>query len=841
MNLSFDSVKMYVIKRNGDKQKISFDKVLKRSEILCQEEKERNFRKLEIDPVPLAQEVIQGIYNGVTTAELDELAIQLAQQRITEHPDFGILASRFAISNMHKNTEITHNGHSFSKVAQLLYQNKDKTGKLCSLINPNLYKFIQQYKHLINQYIDYTRDYRHDYFGLKTLERAYLIKTSSGNWSKRRITERPQDMWMRVALGIHCGDGIINTETLDKAFETYDLMSLGYFTHATPTLFNAGTHRPTLSSCFLVSMQSDSVEGMYATLKQCALISKGAGGIGIHMHNIRAAGSYIRGTNGESGGLLPLLRVFNETAKHIDQGGGKRPGAFAIYLEPWHADIEMFLKMRLPSGNEDERARELFYAVWMPDFLMRQIEADGDWYLMCPDQSEDLAEVWGDEFDKKYGKFVDEGKYRKKVKARYIWSLILQSQIETGIPYLLYKDSINRKTNHQNLGTIKSSNLCTEIVEYSAPDEVAVCNLASVCLPKYVQQGENGEPQFNFAEMRQVVHVIVRNLNKVIDINHYPLDEARNSNLRHRPMGIGVQGLAQAFIMMGYPFDSNEALKLDQQIFAHIYYAALEESCRIAAAKCHPYPSYNKNGGCPVSHDILQFDMWDIDVLPKECQFELDIDGNPIFPENDAFISQELDWKSLRARIAKHGIYNSLLVAPMPTASTAQLQGNGHSPGFEPINSVVYKRRTMSGEFTIVIDQFIRDLIKCGLWNEQLKNKILMENGSIQGIEEIPENIRQLYKVAREINPRVIINHALARGPFVDQTNSMNLWIPNPSINYLSKVHFYGWRHGLKTGSYYIHTGSSADATKITIPAKQRSQQTAEVCTRESSCESCSA
>jgi ribonucleoside-diphosphate reductase subunit M1 len=612
------------------------------------------------------------------------------------------------------------------------------------------------------------------------LERSYLLKIN------KKVAERPQHMLMRVAIGIHGND-------LDAAIETYNLMSERWFTHASPTLFNAGTTRPQLSSCFLLTMTKDSIDGIYDTLKRCANISKSAGGIGLAVHKIRASGSYIAGTNGESNGLVPMLRVYNNTARYVDQGGNKRPGAFAIYLEPWHADILSFLDLRKNHGKEEQRARDLFYALWVPDLFMRRVEADQDWSLMCPHECPGLHDTWGEEFEALYEKYEKEKRYRKQIKAQKLWFAILESQIETGTPYMLYKDACNRKSNQQNLGTIQSSNLCTEIIEYTDPDEVAVCNLASIALPRFV----NSDLTFDFQKLHEVTQVVTCNLNKIIDINYYPVIEARTSNLRHRPIGIGVQGLADAFILMRYPFESNEAQHLNKQIFETIYHGALTASCDLASVE-GPYQTYE---GSPVSKGILQYDMWD--VTPTDLW----------------------DWTELKEKIAKHGIRNSLLVAPMPTASTAQILGNNES--IEPYTSNIYSRRVLSGEFQIVNQHLMKDLTELGLWNETMKQRIIANNGSVQNIPEIPDNLKILYKTVWEISHKTLVNMAADRGAFIDQSQSFNVHMAETNFGKMTSMHFYSWRKGLKTGMYYLRTKPAAEAIQFTIDQKMVEQSRA--------------
>ena len=671
---------MYVVKRDGRREAVKFDKITARIKKLCY-----GLNPL-VAPEKVAMKVIEGLYDGVTTSELDNLAAEVAATNTITHPDYALLASRIAVSNLHKNTK-----KSFSDTVTDLYEYIDpKTNEKAPLISDEVYEIIKKNADVLDSTIIYDRDFRYDFFGFKTLERSYLLKL------KGQVAERPQQMIMRVAVGIH-------KEDLDAAIETYNYMSEGWFTHATPTLFNSGTPKPQMSSCFLLATKEDSIPGIYDTLKQCAQISQSAGGIGLSIHDIRATGSYIKGTNGTSNGIVPMLRVFNDTARYVDQGGGKRKGSFAIYIEPWHADIFDFLDLRKNHGKEEQRARDLFYALWTPDLFMQRVEENGDWTLMCPHECPGLSDTHGKKFEKLYKKYESEGKGRKTIKAQELWFKILESQIETGTPYMLYKDAANEKSNQKNLGTIKSSNLCTEIIEYTSPDEVAVCNLASIALPKFVIDGK-----FDFEKLFKITYRVTRNLDKVIDANYYPVPEARNSNMRHRPIGIGVQGLADAFILMRQAFESEEARQLNKDIFETIYYAALTASKDLAIEK-GPYESYK---GSPVSEGILQFDMWN--VKP----------------------SDRWEWDLLREEIQKNGVRNSLLLAPMPTASTAQILGNNEC--FEPYTSNIYTRRVLSGEFIIVNKHLLRDLVKLGIWDDRLKNKLMASNGSIQNIDEIP-------------------------------------------------------------------------------------------------------
>ena len=750
---------MYVVKRDGRREAVKFDKITARIKKLCY-----GLNPL-VAPEKVAMKVIEGLFDGVTTSELDNLAAEVAATNTITHPDYALLASRIAVSNLHKNTK-----KSFSETIKDLYEYIDpKTGQKAPLISDEVYKIIDKNADVLDSTIIYDRDFRYDFFGFKTLERSYLLKL------KGQVAERPQQMIMRVAVGIH-------KEDLDSAIETYNYMSEGWFTHATPTLFNSGTPKPQMSSCFLLATKEDSIPGIYDTLKQCAQISQSAGGIGLSIHDIRATGSYIKGTNGTSNGIVPMLRVFNDTARYVDQGGGKRKGSFAIYMEPWHADVFDFLDLRKNHGKEEQRARDLFYALWTPDLFMKRVEENGDWTLMCPHECPGLSDTYGKKFEKLYKKYESEGKGRKTIKAQELWFKILESQIETGTPYMLYKDAANEKSNQKNLGTIKSSNLCTEIIEYTSPDEVAVCNLASIALPKFVIDGK-----FDFEKLFKVTYRVTRNLDKVIDANYYPVPEARNSNMRHRPIGIGVQGLADAFILMRQAFESEEARQLNKDIFETIYYAALTASKDLAIEK-GTYESYK---GSPVSQGILQFDMWN--VKP----------------------SDRWEWDLLREEIQKNGVRNSLLLAPMPTASTAQILGNNEC--FEPYTSNIYTRRVLSGEFIIVNKHLLRDLVKLGIWDDRLKNKLMASNGSIQNIDEIPDNIKNLYKTAWEISQKVLLDMAADRGAFIDQSQSLNIFMENANFGKLTSMHFYGWEKGLKTGMYYLRTKAATDAIKFTV------------------------
>jgi ribonucleoside-diphosphate reductase alpha chain len=751
---------MFVIKRDGRTETVKLDKITARIEKLCY-----GLNQQHVDPITVSLKVIEGLYDGVSTTELDNLAAETAAMLTTKHPDYALLASRIAVSNLHKNTR-----KSFSQTIQALYDYIDpKTGQRAQLIADDVYQIINANKELLDSSIIYDRDFSFDYFGFKTLEKSYLLKMNG------LVAERPQHMFMRVSVGIHKDD-------IESAIDTYNLMSERWFIHATPTLFNAGTPKPQMSSCFLLTMKDDSIDGIYDTLKQCAKISQSAGGIGLSIHTVRATGSYIKGTNGTSNGIVPMLRVFNDTARYVDQGGGKRKGSFAIYLEPWHADIIDFLHLKKNHGKEELRARDLFYAMWIPDLFMRRVEENGDWSLFCPNEAPGLADCYGEEFDALYARYEEEGRQRKTIKAQDLWMAIVEAQIESGTPYMLYKDACNAKSNQKNLGTIRSSNLCTEIIEYTAPDEVAVCNLASVALPRYVKDGE-----FDFNRLFEVVYVMTKNLNKIIDHNYYPVEEARKSNMRHRPIGLGVQGLADVFSILRVPFDSEEAAQLNRDIFETIYYAALTSS-KDLAKKHGPYETF---AGSPASKGILQFDMWD--VTP----------------------SSRWEWDVLKEEIKTHGLRNSLLMAPMPTASTSQILGNNEC--FEPYTSNIYSRRTLSGEFTIVNKHLLKDLVRLGLWNQQMKDKIITANGSIQQINEIPEEIKSLYKTVWEIKQKVIIDMAADRGAFIDQSQSLNLFMAQPNTTKISSMHFYAWKKGLKTGMYYLRTQAAAQAVKFTI------------------------
>ncbi len=763
---------MHVIKRDGRKEPVKFDKITDRIEKLCY-----SLNRQYVDPVQVAMKVINGLYDGVTTAQLDTLAAEICATMTTIHPDYAALAARIAISNLQKNTE-----KNFSKAMKTLYEYIDpKTGDKAGMISDTVYEVIKKHANTLNSAIVYGRDFNYDFFGFKTLERSYLLKVNG------QIGERPQQMLMRVSLGIH-------GEDIDAAIETYNLMSEKWFTHATPTLFNAGTNKPQMSSCFLLTMQSDSIDGIYETLKQCALISQSAGGIGLSIHNVRATGSYIKGTNGHSNGIIPMLRVFNDTARYVDQGGNKRPGAFAIYLEPWHADIFEFLDLKKNHGKEELRARDLFFAMWISDLFMKRVEEDGDWSLFCPNECPGLADVWGAEFEALYTQYEQAGKQRKTIKAQELWFKIIESQIETGTPYMLYKDACNAKSNQQNLGTIRSSNLCTEILEFTSPEEVAVCNLASVALPRFVIDGK-----FDHQKLYEVTQVATKNLNKIIDLNYYPIIEAERSNKRHRPIGIGVQGLADTFAMLRLPFESEEAKQLNKDIFETIYFGAMTASMELAKRD----GAYETYAGSPISAGKFQFDLWDAQ------------------PDSGRW-----DWEALRYQVLQHGVRNSLLLAPMPTASTSQILGNNEC--FEPFTSNIYTRRVLSGEFVVVNKHLMHDLVELGIWNENMKQRLIQADGSIQAIPEIPAKIKEIYKTVWEIKQRAIIDMAADRGIFICQSQSMNIHMEDASFSKLTSMHFHAWRRGLKTGLYYLRTRAASSAVKFTIDQETVTQSNAE-------------
>ena len=760
---------MFVQKRNGRKEPVMFDKITARIRKLCYGLNEM------VDPLKVAMRVIEGLYDGVTTSELDNLAAEISATMTTSHPDYARLAARISVSNLHKNTKKT-----FSEVMEDLYEYVNpRTGKKAPLLADEVYKVIQENKELLDSTIIYNRDFNYDYFGFKTLERSYLLKLNG------QIAERPQHMLMRVSLGIHLND-------IEAALETYDLMSKKYFTHATPTLFNSGTPKPQMSSCFLLTMKDDSIDGIYDTLKQTAKISQSAGGIGLSIHNIRATGSYISGTNGTSNGVVPMLRVFNDTARYVDQGGGKRKGSFAMYVEPWHADIFDFLDLKKNHGKEEMRARDLFYAMWIPDLFMKRVEEDANWTLMCPNECPGLYNIHGDEFEELYHKYESEGKGRKTIRARELWEKILESQIETGTPYMLYKDSANRKSNQQNLGTIRSSNLCTEILEYTSPDEVAVCNLASIALPMFIKNNE-----FDHKELFKITKRVIKNLNQVIDRNYYPVKEAENSNMRHRPVGLGVQGLADTFIKLRLPFTSDEAKQLNQDIFETLYFGAVTASYGTCQRR-RPYSTYK---GSPISKGEFQYNMWGI---------------------KDEELSGRWDWAKLRKQVLKNGVRNSLLVAPMPTASTSQILGNNEA--FEPYTSNIYTRRVLSGEFIVVNKHLLEDLSERGLWTDEVKDAIMRANGSVQHIDIIPQDLKDLYKTVWELSMKDIIDMSRQRGYFIDQSQSLNLFMENANFSKLTSMHFYAWKSGLKTGMYYLRTKSAVDAIKFTLKKEAKKE-----------------
>jgi ribonucleoside-diphosphate reductase alpha subunit len=769
---------MYVIKRDGRKEAVKFDKITARIVKMCY-----GLDPL-VSPEAVAMKVIEGIYDGVTTTILDNLAAEVAASKTIDHPDYALLASRISVSNLHKNTKKT-----FSETVDDLYHYIDpKTGENASLIAEDVYQIIQDNKNFLDSSIIYDRDFRYDYFGFKTLERSYLLKING------EIVERPQHMLMRVSVGIHKDD-------IPSVIKTYNLLSEGWFTHATPTLFNAGTPKPQMSSCFLLTMKEDSIKGIYETLQQCAQISQSAGGIGLAMHNIRAKGSYIKGTNGTSNGIVPMLRVFNDTARYVDQGGGKRKGSFAMYLEPWHADIFDFLEMKKNHGKEEQRARDLFYALWIPDLFMKRVKANEHWTLMCPNECPGLSDTHSEEFDALYLKYEAEGKGRKTIKAQDLWFKILESQIETGTPYMLYKDAANSKSNQQNLGTIKSSNLCTEIIEYTAPDEVAVCNLASIALPKFVT-----EEGFDHDKLFEVTYQATINLNRIIDNNYYPVEEARNSNMRHRPIGLGVQGLADAYILMRLPFDSEGARALNREIFETIYFAAMTASKDLAKLE----GAYETFKGSPLSEGKFQFDLWNVTPTSR------------------------WEWDILREEVQQYGVRNSLLVAPMPTASTAQILGNNEC--FEPYTSNLYTRKVLSGEFIVVNKHLLRDLVKLNLWDAKMRQKLMAANGSIQNIDEIPDDLKLLYRTAWELSQKAIIEQAADRGAYICQSQSLNIFMENANFAKLTSMHFYGWEKGLKTGMYYLRTKAAVDAIKFTVDKEVANQTSAKTIQEQVAC-----
>jgi len=763
---------MQVVNRKGEKEDVRFDAILEKLSGLT-DGLDPNW----IDPAHLTKLTIEGLYDGVSTRELDQLAAETAASLASHHPDYSRLAARICVDDLHRSTKSL-----FTDVITDLRDYIDpESKKHAPLISEEVFEIIMANADKLNNHIDYNRDYNYDYFGFKTLERSYLLKLHG------EVAERPQHMLMRVSVGIHHGN-------IEKALETYDLMSQGYFTHATPTLFNSGTPTPQMSSCFLLTMQDDSLVGIYDTLKQCALISKSAGGIGLSIHHIRSKGSYIKGTNGESNGIVPMLRVFNDTARYVDQGGGKRKGSIAIYLEPWHPDILAFLDLRKNHGKEELRARDLFYALWTPDLFMERVEQNADWSFFCPNECPGLQDAYGEDFKKLYESYESQGLARETIPARTVWDKIVESQIETGTPYMLYKDAANTKSNQKNLGTIRSSNLCTEIMEYTAKDEVAVCNLASIALPKFVNE-EKGE--FDHQLLYDVTYHATGNLNRVIDVNYYPVEEARNSNMRHRPIGLGVQGLADTFAMLGISFESPEAKTLNKEIFETIYFA----SCTASKDAAIVEGAYSTFEGSPASEGLLQFDLWNMNEH-----------------------SGRWDWDSLKSEIIDNGMRNSLLLAPMPTASTSQILGNNEC--FEAFTSNLYVRRTLSGEFIVPNRHLIKDLIKLGIWSLEMKDEILRHKGSIQNIEGIPDNIKELYKTTWEIKQKHVIDMAADRGAYVDQSQSMNIHMTDANAAKVTSMHFYGWKKGLKTGMYYLRTKAAADAIQFTVEAKKAEDQT---------------
>lgn len=763
---------MQVVNRKGEREDVRFDAILEKLSSLT-----NGLDTDWVDAANLTKLTIEGLYDGVTTRELDQLAAETAASLASHHPDYSKLAARICVDDLHRSTKGT-----FSEVITDLREFIDpESGEHAPLISAEVYEIIMANKETLDSYVDYGRDFNYDYFGFKTLERSYLLKLNG------EVAERPQHMLMRVAVGIH-------QENIEKALETYDLMSQGYFTHATPTLFNSGTPTPQMSSCFLLTMQDDSLVGIYDTLKQCALISKSAGGIGLSIHHVRSKGSYIKGTNGESNGIVPMLRVFNDTARYVDQGGGKRKGSIAIYLEPWHPDIIQFLDLRKNHGKEELRARDLFYALWTPDLFMERVEQNADWSFFCPNECPGLQDAYGEEFKQLYESYEAQGLARETVPARTVWDKVVEAQIETGTPYMLYKDSANMKSNQKNLGTIRSSNLCTEIMEYTSKDEVAVCNLASIALPRFVNHETK---QFDFQKLYDVTYHVTGNLNRVIDVNYYPVEEARNSNMRHRPIGLGVQGLADTFAMLGMYFESDEAKALNKEIFETIYFASCTAS-KDAAITEGPYSSFK---GSPASEGVLQFDLWGMNEH-----------------------SGRWNWDSLKSEIVENGMRNSLLLAPMPTASTSQILGNNEC--FEAFTSNLYVRRTLSGEFVVTNKHLIKDLINLGLWSLEMKDEILRHKGSIQAIAGIPDHIKELYKTTWEIKQKNVIDMAADRGAYIDQSQSMNIHMIDANPAKVTSMHFYGWKKGLKTGMYYLRTKAAADAIQFTVEQKKAEDQT---------------
>jgi ribonucleotide reductase alpha subunit len=823
-NISNTDNDMRVTKRDGNLEEMSFDKILNRIKKLGQEV------GIHINYSSLAMKVIDQLYDKIETAKIDELAAEQCASLSTQHPDYGVLASRIVISNHQKNTE-----SSFSNIMKSLYEFTDIHGTHKPLIAEYIWKFIEQNAEELDDVIDHSRDYLIDFFGFKTLERAYLFRLNN------KLVERVQHMWLRVSIGIHVNPngGSSSNSTKNEGHlrlikETYDLMSQKYFTHATPTLFNAGTQRPQLSSCYLIAMEDDSLDGIYNTLKDCALISKWAGGIGLHIHNIRAKGTHIHGTNGTSNGIVPMLRVFNNTARYIDQGGGKRNGSFAIYLEPWHPDVEDFLEMKKNHGDEESKARDLFYALWICDLFMERVKDNGKWSLFCPNECPGLSDIYGEKFVELYTHYENDGKARKTVNARDLWFKILDAQMETGTPYLLFKDAANKKSNQQNLGTIKSSNLCTEILEYSDDKETAVCNLASIALPTFVDEKTK---IFDYEKLHEVAKVVTNNLNKVIDVNFYPTEKTQRSNMLHRPIGIGVQGLADAFILMDIPFHSDQAKEVNKLIFETIYHAALEKSNEISIAIKEQYSSqidfnsdvqliyetkytnglkhglktkhigaYQSFENSPASKGILQFDMWGVEPTPGRY-----------------------DWQALKQSIIEHGMRNSLLLAPMPTASTSQILGFNEC--FEPFTSNLYSRRTLAGEFVVVNKYLMKELIELGLWNEQIKNNIIANKGSVQQLSMLSEHVKNKYKIVWEMPMKHLIDMSADRGAFICQSQSMNLWVEDPTYNTLTSMHFYSWKKGLKTGIYYLRRKAKHQAQQFTIePEKKKVEEKDEIC-----------
>ncbi len=779
---------MFVTTRSGKREPVQFDKITHRISQLTY-----GLDSKHVDAIQVAKRTINGLFDGITTEELDNLSAEVSAYMTSVHPDYARLAGRIAVANLHRSTS-----DSFLDTIEKLYFFKNEfSGESQPLVSNEFYEYVKEHHDRISTEIAYSRDFEFDYFGFKTLERSYLLKING------KIVERPQHLFMRVALGVQ-------PNNIEEAMKTYHMMSEGWFTHASPTLFNAGTNKPQMSSCFLLTMKEDSIEGIYETLKQCALISQSAGGIGLSIHNIRAKGSFIKGTNGTSNGIVPMLRVFNDTARYVDQGGGKRKGAFAIYLEPWHSDIEDFLELKKNHGKEELRARDLFYALWINDLFMKRVETDGQWTLMCPNKSPGLSDCYGEKFENLYLQYEKEGRGTRTIKARDLWFKIIQSQIETGSPFMLYKDHANEKSNQKNLGTIKSSNLCTEIMQYTSDKEIAVCNLASIALPKFVVDGK-----FDHKKLHEVTYQVTRNLNRIIDLNYYPVEEARYSNLKNRPIGIGVQGLADAFFKMRLPFESEGARDLNKEIFETIYYAALTASVDLAKE----FGAYEAYEGSPISQGVLQHDMWQVKT------------------------SERWDWTTLRAKIKQYGVRNSLLLAPMPTASTSQILGNNEC--IEPITSNIYTRRVLAGEFAVVNKHLVKDLIQIGLWNEDIKDQVIAHNGSIQYISDIPQEIKELYKTVWEIKQKSILEMAADRGAFIDQSQSLNIHMEDTNFGKLSSLHFTAWKLGLKTGMYYLRTRPAVDAIKFTIknPAQktQAEQEAAMVCSLENpeACVSC--